>query len=276
MKRITVAGIMLALLGATVVVAGCSTSTTEKSDTGMVWGYVAAADKAQLELDEDQNGVSELTVKRVLAPGDAWIVVHTDMNGKPGLRVGLKHVSKGESLNVKVPLKDLTSPKVIVAVHADRGTADEFDFDMMAKEMSPDRPYFVDEKELAKMVSVREFGVPVGAGEASVVASDQVGATNELLISSAVAPTDAWIVVHLEMDGGPGARVGLLHIPAGESLNTTVALDPLVLTDNLLVAIHADKADPGLFNFDMDDKVNSADTPFFVDGKEVAMKVRVK
>ncbi len=276
MKRITVASVMLALLGAAVVLAGCSSASTEKTDMSKVWGYVASADKAQLELDEDQNGVSELTVKRVLAPSDAWVVVHTDMNGTPGMRVGLKHISKGESLNVKVPLKDLTSPKVIVAVHADRGTADEFDFDMMAKEMSPDRPYFVDEKELAKVASVREFGVPAGAGEASVVASDQIGVTSELMITSAVAPTDAWIVVHLEKDGGPGARVGLRHIPAGESLNTTVALDPLVLTDNLLVAIHADKADPGLFNFDMDDKVNSADTPFFVNGEEVAVKVRVK
>jgi hypothetical protein len=67
-----------------------------------------------------------------------------------------------------------------------------------------------------------------------------------------------------------------VHIPAGESLNVIVPLEPLPLTSNLLVAIHADKADPGLFNFDMEDKINSADTPFFVDGKEVAVKVRVK
>jgi len=276
MKRIALASVMLALLGATVVLSGCATGSAEKTDSTKVWGYVATADKAQLELDENQNGVDQLVVKRVLSPTDGWIVVHADMNGKPGMRVGLTHVKKGESVNVKVKLKDLTTPKVIVAVHADRGTKDKFDFDMMNKEMSPDRPFFVDEKELAKVASVREFGVPAAAGEASVEASDQPGATSELVITRAVAPTDAWIVVHLEKDGGPGGRVGLLHIPAGESLNTTVALEPLPLTGNLLVAIHADKADPGLFNFDMEDKINSADTPFFVDGKEVAVKVRVK
>ena len=276
MKRIVLASVMLSLLGATVVLSGCSTGSMDKTDTSKVWGYVATADTAQLELDENQNGVAELTVKRVLAPSDAWIVVHADMNGKPGMRVGLAPVKKGESLNVKVKLEDLTTPKVIVAVHADRGTKDKFDFDMMNKEMSMDRPFFVNEMELAKMASVREFGVPAAAGEASVEASDQVGATTELVVSRAEAPTDAWIVVHLEKDGGPGGRVGLLHIPEGESLNTTVALDPLPLTGNLLVAIHADKADRGLFNFDMDDKINSADTPFFVDGKEVAVKVRVK
>jgi len=276
MKRIALASVMLALLGATVVLAGCSTASTEKTDMSKVWGYVATADTAQLELDENQNGVDQLVVKRVLAPSDGWIVVHTDMNGAPGARVGLAPVKKGESVDVKVKLEDLTTPNVIVAVHADRGTKGEYDFDMMNKEMSPDRPFFVDEKELAKVVSVREFGVPAAAGEASVEASDQPGVTTELVVSKAVAPTDAWIVVHLEKDGGPGGRVGLKHIPAGESLNTTVALDPLPLTGNLLVAIHADKADPGLFNFDMEDKINSADTPFFVDGTEVAVKVRVK
>ena len=276
MKRIALASVMLVLLGATVVVSGCSTASTEKTDTSKVWGYVATADKAQLELDEDQNGVEELVVKRVLSPADGWIVVHADMNGAPGARVGLAPVKKGESVNVKVKLEDLTTPKVIVAVHADRGTKGEYDFDMMNKEMSPDRPFFVNEKELALVASVREFGVPAAAGEASVEVLDQVGAKKELVVSKAVAPTDAWIVVHLEKDGGPGGRVGLVHIPAGESLNTTVALEPLPLTGNLLVAIHADRADADLFNFDMEDKVNSADTPFFVDGKEVAVKVRVK
>ena len=53
-------------------------------------------------------------------------------------------------------------------------------------------------------------------------------------------------------------------------------LDPLPLTANLLVALHADAGDPGLFNFDMDDKLNSVDQPYFVDGKELAIKVRVK
>jgi len=275
MKRIALAGLTLALLGSAALLGGCSRAT-EKVDTSKVWGYVATADKAQLQLDENQNGAAELTVKKVIAPSDAWVVVHADMNGKPGMRVGLAHVKKGESVNVKVKLKDLTTPKVIVALHADRGTAEKFDFDMMNKEMSLDRPFFVDQKELAKVVSVREFGVPATEGSASVEASDQPGATSQIVVSRAVAPTDAWIVVHLEKDGGPGGRVGLVHIPAGESVNVTVPLEPLPLTDNLLVAIHADKADPGLFNFDMEDKINSADTPFFVDGKEVAVKVRVK
>ncbi len=277
MKRKNLAGLGLAVLAVLAFgLAGCSQTTTEKPENTEVWGYVASADKAQLEVAEDQDGAQELTVKRVLTPGDAWIVVHADMNGQPGMRVGLAKVKRGESTDVKVQLEDLTTPNVIVAVHADRGTAGEFDFDMMNKEMSPDRPYFVDEKELASVVKIREFGVPVAAGEASLVASDQIGATSTVTVSRAVVPNDAWIVVHLEKDGGPGQRVGLLHVPSGETSDAIVPLDPLPLTSNLLVALHTDAADPGLFNFDMDDKLSSADQPFFVDGKELAVKVRVK
>jgi hypothetical protein len=277
MRRIILASLALASIAiAGIAMTGCTSAETKKADTTKVWGYVASPDKAQIEVAENQDGAKELTVKRVLAPSDAWLVVHADMNGKPGMRVGLAHVKRGESLDVKVPLENLTTPKVIVAVHADKGTADKFDFDMMNKEMSADRPYFVNEAELAKVVTVRDFGVPATAIGASIVASDQIDASGTLNIAKVVAPNDAWVVVHLEKDGGPGQRVGLLHIRSGETSDAVVTLDPLPLTPNLLVAVHTDAGDSGLFNFDMDDKLNSADQPFFVDGKELAIKVRVK
>jgi hypothetical protein len=277
MKRFSLAGMTLAALAiAALAVGGCTSASPSSMDTSKVWGYVASADKAQLEVAENQDGVNELVVKRVLAPSDAWVVVHADMDGAPGKRVGIAQVKSGESLDVKVPLEGLTTPKVIVAIHADRGTAGEFDFDMMNKEMSPDRPYFVDEAELAKMVTVRDFGVPTTADQASIVASEQIDSTSTITMASVSAPNDAWIVVHLEKDGGPGQRVGLLHVPAGETSNAVVTLDPVPLTPNLLVAVHTDAGDPGLFNFDMEDKLNSTDQPFFVDGKELAIKVRVK
>ena len=277
MKRFSLAGVALASLAiAAVALGGCTSSTTTKMDTAKVWGYVASPDKAQLEVAETQDNVADLVVKRVLAPSDGWVVVHADMNGAPGLRVGLAPVKRGESLDVRVPLKDLTTPKVIVAIHADRGTPGEFDFDMMNKEMSPDRPFFVNEAELAKTVTVRDYGVPASAIDASLIASDQLDSTKTITISRVQAPADSWVVVHLEKDGGPSQRVGLLHVDAGETIDAKVKLYPLPLTDSLIVALHADLGDPGLFNFDMDDTLNSLDQPYFVDGKELAVKVRVK
>lgn len=267
-----------ALAAATLVfAAGCTNpAEAEKSDNPDVWGYVASADAARLELADNQQDAAELVVDRVLAPQDAWIVVHLDDNGKPGPRVGLEHVDKGESTNVKVKLDEVGTPKVIVAVHADRGVAGEFDFDMMAPKMSPDRPYFVNEKELAKVVTVREFGVKTPAGTAAIEVDDQPGLTDTLTVKRALAPAGAWIVVHLDEEGAPGERVGLTHIPAGESANTVVELYPLPLTETLFVAVHADRGEPDMFEFDMVNKVNSPDQPYFVDGDEVAVAVKVK
>lgn len=275
MKKMS-AVILAVMMVLGLALSGCAGQEEPTEGAMEVWGYVASADKAQLELDENQDGVNELVVDRVLSPGDAWIVVHADDNGKPGMRVGIAHIDKGESANVKVKLEDLTTPKVIVAVHADKGTADEYDFDMMNKEMSPDRPYFVNGAELAKVVMVRDFGIPTAAGTAAIEVADQPGVQGELLVARAVAPAGAWIVVHLDDDGAPGARVGLLHIPAGESNNVAVSLDPLPLTETLFVAIHADAGTPDVFDFDMMNKINSADQPYFVGEDEVATAVKVK
>jgi len=274
MLRVLLAVVVVGALALT----GCAATQGEDEavDKSKVWGYVASADSAQIELAEDQDGVDELVVDRVLTPGDAWIVVHADDNGKPGMRVGLARVEKGESTDVKVKLDELTTPNVIVAVHADKGKSGEFDFDMMNKEMSPDRPYFVDEKELAKVVKVREFGIPTAAGTAAIEVADQPGATGELKVAKALAPAGAWIVVHLDDEGAPGQRVGLAQIPAGDNADVTVKLEPLPLTDTLFVAIHADAGTPGVFDFDMMNKINSPDQPYFVDDEEVATAVKVK
>lgn len=278
MKNALPRAAMAVMITGALALTGCVANPldAETSDNPDVWGYVAAADGAQLEIEADQLGTDELVVDRVLAPGDAWIVVHADDNGKPGMRVGLAHVDKGESIDVKVALEDVTTAKVIVAVHADRGEAGEFDFDMMSPTMSPDRPYFVDEKELALVVTVREFGVTAAEGEAAIEVGDQDTSAGTLTVDRALAPTGAWIVVHLDDEGAPGARVGLLHIPAGETLTAVVELEPLPLTETLFVAVHADRGDAGVFEFDMMDKIDSPDQPFFVDGEEVATAVTVK
>jgi hypothetical protein len=278
MKRYIRAALVVALAVGALTLAGCTAGKSESGGMALpkVWGYVTSADLGQLEV-EDQLGVDTLVVKRVVAPSDAWIVVHLDDNGMPGDRVGLTHINKGESTNVEVPLKGVKSEKVIVAIHADKGTPNEFDFDMMKKAESPDRPFFVDENELAKAVTVREFGVKAGQGEAAIEASAQPGASGSIVIDRALTPAGAWIVVHLDDKGMPGKRVGYAPITAGENRSVAVTLSPEVkLTDNLFVAVHADRGVLGTLEFNMADKVNSPDQPYFVDGKEVATKLQVK
>jgi hypothetical protein len=158
-KGITRAAVVLLFATGALGLAGCAGLSEGAGSMGAedmeVWGYVASEEYAQLEVAESQPGVEELVVARVLAPEDAWIVVHLDDDGMPGERVGLVHVTEGESTDVRVTLEGVTTPNVIVAVHADRATNGEFDFDMMDARHSPDRPFFVNREELASVVTVR-------------------------------------------------------------------------------------------------------------------------
>lgn len=280
MKRYIKVAVLVAVVLGALALTGCSSSGKGEEGAGMklpeVWGYVAGAKSAQLEVS-DQLGTETLVVERVLVPADAWVVVHLDNDGMPGDRVGLKHISKGESLDVEVPLEGVTTEKVIVAIHADKGTPDEFDFDMMKKLESPDRPYFVNNKELAKPVAVRTFGVKADEGEAAIQAADQSATGGTISVDRAVAPGPAWVVVHLDDDGMPGKRVGFTPVAVGENRSVVVTLTSgTELTDVLFVAVHADRGTVGSLEFDMEDKLNSPDQPYFVGGKEVATKVSVK
>jgi len=235
-------------------------------------------DDASLEATDQVGAEGTLTIAEVDAPADAWIVVHKDAGGVPGERVGLKRVSRGTSSDVEVELTEEMLPEsLIVALHADRGGDGVFDFDMSDKLGSPDQPFFVDGAEVAVVVKVREFGYSTPVGTAAISVSDQLVRNAVLRVDRALAPEGAWIVVHLDADGMPGARVGLVHIPSGQVLGALVQLDASqMLTDQLFVAVHADRGEAGVFEFDMMDKVNSPDQPYFVGGAEVATGVSIR
>ena len=79
----------------------------------------------------------------------------------------------------------------------------------------------------------------------------------------------------------PGRRSAGLVIGFGKggfrlSSDVAVELYQLPLTDTLFVAVHADRGAADLFEFDMMDKINSPDQPFFVDGTEVALAINVR
>lgn len=277
--------LVAAMLGSIVLLSGCSAvSAPEKEDPsgtmGMspegVWGYVADSSYAALEMSKSQLDADVLVVDRVLAPADAWLVVHLSEGGKPGARVGLQHVDKGESTSVEVELDGVTTPDVIVALHADKGDGGVFDFDMDDMMGSPDRPYFVDGAELAVSVAVRTFGVKATSDEAALSLSDQPGASDELVVDSVTVPGPAWLVVHLNDDGMPGKRVGYRAVLAGTTTDVRVPLRDTEDADSFLVAVHADRGDEGVLDFDMEDMVGSPDQPYFIDGVELAGAVSVE
>lgn len=152
-KTLSVTGIALAalLLAASTVYAFAN--APEGGSMG-VWGYIANSRQASLDIAERQTGTRKLIVRRVAAPQDAWVVVHLNDKGMPGERVGLQHIGGGVSEGVSIDLDGEIGKKLIVAVHADKGAPNTFDFDMENKTTSPDRPFFVNGEELAAEVTI--------------------------------------------------------------------------------------------------------------------------
>ena len=225
MKRFAHAGLTLAAI-AVLASAGCSATTKQPvTPESTTFGIVASPGKVQLDVAQNQYGVEQLTVKRVVVPSDGFIVVNSDVNGRPGDQLGALFVAKGESLDLAVPLENLTTPKVIVSLYADRGALGTFDYNPLDKQSSADRPFIVSGKEVSTGVAVRQVGIPVGEHQVSIVASAQPGATRSLTVSSVRAPTPAWVVVHVEEDTGQGQRIGLAHVRAGETTGVVVPLE---------------------------------------------------
>jgi hypothetical protein len=153
-RLLKIAGLVLA----TIAVAGVTAYAYAASQgEPKMLGVVVAAKNAALEVADQPGVTSTLRVDRVLAPGASWVVVHLDMDGKPGERVGVAHVDGGETADLTVQLdpKVKLTEKLLVALHADRGIEDKLEFDMAKFESSPDKPYFVDGMELATAVRVK-------------------------------------------------------------------------------------------------------------------------
>jgi len=277
MKRFL--NIAAVLVGVSLTLGMTVYAVANASKSGAMTGVVANKATASIEVMDQPGAKGSITVASVNVPGRSWIAVYLDDNGKPGKRIGLQAIPAGSSTDVKVKLDDVTlTDKLIVAVHADRGIVGTFEFSPDNFDASPDKPYFVDGMELAMEVKtdIPPFGVNAAEGEASVMAAAQPGATDSVVVAKVVAPTGAWLVVHLDDKGMPGKRVGFAQVTKGTSADVRVKLDPSIpLTDKLLIAVHADRGVAGTLEFDMMDKYNSPDQPFFVNGKEVATGIVV-
>lgn len=239
--------------------------------------FGVSVERGSIEATDQVGATTSLTIDRVVAPADGWIVVHKDADGSPGPRVGLKRVEAGTSTDVTVELDtEMLSEKVFVALHADNGNEEVFDFDMRDKLGSDDQPFFVDGEEVAIAIKVRSFGVPVEMMDASLQVVPQSINNATIQVARVVTPADAWVVVHLDNNGMPGKRVGLARVRAGESRLVAVQLDAsMMFTDTLLVALHADRGEVDVFEFNTMDGVNSSDQPYFVGDMEVAVPLRL-
>lgn len=89
----------------------------------------------------------------------------------------------------------------------------------------------------------------------AVNAEDQEIKNGKVVVAQVLAEYDAWIVIHADNNGAPGAILGQSKIQAGAHTNVEVAINTQKVTPVLYAMLHTDAGTVGTFEFP------GADTP---------------
>ena len=243
------------------------------SGGGMLPGAVAAPKSASIELGKDASAPAGLTVAKVLAPTNGWLVVRSPV--APGGILGKAWVPQGLSRDVLVKLSAAEGADVRVALHVDGGVKREFEFDPLRPASSPDKPVVVEGRALEARVPLHGYGAEAVANSVLLLVEDQVVRNGTLTIRYLLLPTPGWISVNRIENGIPGKRVALAFRPAGESQEVRVPVGDAG-PGEFAVTAFADRGRTGVFEFSPSDPLGSIDQPFKSAGVIVSQRIRTR
>lgn len=185
-----------------------------------------------------------VTVEKVTAAVDGWIVIHVEAEGKPGPVIGYTQVPAGESMDVKVTIDPaMATEKLFAMLHVDEGVKGTYEFP------GADTPV-----KDGEMIVVQAFSqMEAMMSEPSVVAVEQSIVDGTVTVASAYMTAPGWLVIHIEADGKPGPVIGYVALPTGESKDIKVTIDASQATGTLFAMLHVDAGVAGTYEFPGDD-----------------------
>ncbi len=216
---------------------GMGMGGSAEGGVGMLGGAVASSDNASITLGPNAAGGSGVTVSKVLAPADGWVVVRS--SNAPGPVLGKTWVPKGPSSDVVVKLDAADTADVRVALHVDQGAKRQFEFDPARAELSLDKPVVVDGRPLEERIALTGFGAEVLGNSVLMLVEDQAVKDGTITVRYLLLPQPGWISVNTVENGLPGERVGLQFRPAGESQEVVVPVAGAVPGEHF-VTVHTD------------------------------------
>lgn len=98
----------------------------------------------------------------------------------------------------------------------------------------------------------------------SVTVENQKVVDGKIIIAKVVSENPAWLVIHSDNSGAPGAVIGQVYVTKGENINLPVDLDVPKITPTLFAMLHADAGKIGQYEFP------GADAPV-KDGETIVM-----
>ena len=231
-----------------------------------------------VEVQDQKPMDGQVTIDKVVAEKDGWIVIHIEKDGKPGPIIGYAPVKAGENTNIQVTIDlEKATETLFAMLHVDEGQMGTYEFPN-----GPDVPVKVGDKVVVKPFKI-EMSMEEGAGENGdmgggmggemgggmegmpmIEVQDQKPMDGQVTIDKVVAEKDGWIVIHIEKDGKPGPIIGYAPVKAGENTNIQVTIDLEKATETLFAMLHVDEGQMGTYEFP-----NGPDVPVKVGDKVV-------
>ena len=292
-KRIAVATLLLAEVAVLGVVAWSARG-------GPMVGVAVRSSDAAIVVSDQRNVVHEVSVDRVVAPADGWLIVQADWgNGVPDAILGSAWVPMGESKNVKIKLDPLSPVpgRIFVTLLADMGTPHVLEYfvsptpSMKTKggmgstpgtggptgeAAMKDVPIVANGSVVTAHVSLSALTFAVGPEEALLADTTRTVDATTVIIPRVVAPAQSWVSVSLEATGGKiGQPIGETLVRSGEQTGVTVPLRVRPARSPLLATLHVDLGILGQFEFSPLDLGNSPDQPYVAGGQTVSVPVHL-
>lgn len=165
-------------------------------NTGKVWRIVPTETATELEAEGrtpsvgvgDQTLVDgrTVTVRRVVARQDGWIVIHADDGGQPGAALGHAAVSAGENENVAVEIDGPAATGTLHAMlHVDAGETGQYEVP------GPDAP----EQNAQGQVVVQSFELVAGPDDEEPMGDEETTAVSVSMVDTTFEPTDLSVPV---------------------------------------------------------------------------------
>jgi len=241
---------LTAVFAFTMLAAACAPATQAPAAPAAADDPYAAGDAAasttgaSVEAADQAIAEGAVTIKKVNAAVDGFMVIHAQAEGKAGPVIGYTAVPAGESKDVKVEVDAAQATSTLYAMlHVDEGVKGTYEFP------GADGP--AKEGDAVVMVA---FALTESAVMApSVVVSNQGITNGTVLISSAYMTQAGWVVIHTEADGKPGPVIGYAALAAGESKDVAVEIDDSQATTKLFAMLHVDAGVVGTYEFPGED-----------------------
>ena len=186
-----------------------------------------------------------LIIDSVIAVEPGWLALFADASGEPGDLLAFVPVKAG--LNEAVPLfinRFVATTDLHAILYGDGGEVGRF-------EPEVDEPVQIGGATMAVSFTVT---LPL-----DIFAYDQPAFDGQIVLERVVVPVEAWVAVYYDDDGQLGRVIGFAELDAGVNEQVVVPVETTLVTPILLITIHQDLGELGVFDFPGDDTLLSID-----------------